>query len=88
LPNQIESVGAKLTLTFADGSSASKWFVRGEGLSSDSSPVLIFGLGGKSASSLTIKYLTGEERVIDGPFGDGAVDLRQSEILSERPTGE
>lgn len=76
LPNQIESVGAKMTLTFDDGSSASKWFVRGEGLSSDSSPVLIFGLAARNAVSLKVKYLTGEEQLIEGPFSSNVIDLR------------
>ncbi len=75
LPNQIESVGAKVTVTMVDGSTQSKWFIRGEGLVSDSSPILIFGLGEQDASSVTVDYLVGEESVFDGPFQNGMVTV-------------
>lgn len=71
LPNQIESVGAKVTVTLSDGSTQSKWFIRGEGLVSDSSPILIFGLGEQTASSVTIDYLVGGDTVVEGPFENG-----------------
>lgn len=75
LPNQIESVGAKVTVTMVDGSTQSKWFIRGEGLVSDSSPILIFGLGEQDASSVTVDYLVGEDSVFDGPFQNGMVTV-------------
>jgi len=82
LPNQVESIGAKVSVTLADGTVRSKWFVRGEGLSSDSSPILLFGLGEQSAQSVIIDYLAGEDLEIDGPFADNIVDLR---TLAEAP---
>lgn len=78
LPNQIESVGAKVTVTTDDGRDQSKWFIRGEGLVSDSSPILIFGLSESEASSVRVRYLDGTERVLVGPFNDGIVTLSNS----------
>lgn len=76
LPNQVESVGAKVTVTLDDGKTQSKWFVRGEGLSSDSSPVLIFGLGEQKAINVSVDYLAKDDQNIDGPFENGVADLR------------
>lgn len=75
LANQIESIGAKVTVSLADGSTQSKWFVRGEGLVSDSSPILIFGLGEASAESVTVKYLDGTQKVVEPGSGAGMVDI-------------
>ncbi len=69
LANQVESIGAKVTVTLSDGSTQSKWFVRGEGLVSDNSPVMIFGLGDQSAVSVSVKYLDGN--TVAGSFDDG-----------------
>ena len=57
----------------ADGTKASKWFVRGEGLVSDSSPVMIFGLGETDPVSVSVRYLDG--RVVESRRGvqDGVV---------------
>lgn len=73
LPNQIESIGAKITVTTIGGKTYSKWFVRGEGLSSDSSPILIFGLGADDAQSVKVRFLSGEESELEGPFVGGQV---------------
>ena len=73
LANQVESIGAKVTVSMADGTKASKWFVRGEGLVSDSSPVMIFGLGETDPVSVSVRYLDG--RVVESRRGvqDGVV---------------
>lgn len=76
LPNQIESIGAKVTVTTNSGKAYSKWFIRGEGLSSDSSPVLIFGLGEEAAKSVKVRFLSGQESELEGPFADGQVVLK------------
>lgn len=73
LANQARSVGAKITVTLADGTKQYKWFIRGEGLVSDSSPVLIFGLGEGQASSVKVRYLDGQEQDASGPFDTGSV---------------
>ena len=73
LANQIESVGAKVTVSLSDGTTQSKWFVRGEGLSSDSSPVLIFGLGEAQAESVTVKYLNGRQEIATDGLASGLI---------------
>ena len=75
LANRVESVGAKVVVTLSDGSAQSKWFVRGEGLVSDSSPVLIFGLGEASAERVTVKYLDGSVKAVEQGLGSGVVDI-------------
>jgi hypothetical protein len=73
LANQVQSIGAKITLSMADGSIQSKWFIRGEGLVSDSSPILIFGLGKGKAASVKVHYLDGATQESSGPFDSGLV---------------
>ncbi len=75
LPNQARSIGAKVTVTLNDGSSQSKWFIRGEGLVSDSSPILIFGLGSANVSSVEVAYLDGARQESQGPFENGMLEL-------------
>jgi len=82
LPNQIRSVGAKVTVFMANGKLQSKWFIRGEGLVSDSSPILIFGLGESSATSVKVHYLDGEDVISTGPFEEGIVTF-ESAVKSE-----
>jgi hypothetical protein len=75
LANQIHSIGAKVTITMADGSMQSKWFIRGEGLVSDSSPILIFGLGDGKVSSVKVHYLDGTTQEISGTFDSALVEF-------------
>jgi len=88
LLNQVESVGAKVTVTLEDGTSQSKWFVRGEGLSSDSSPVLIFGLGEQKAVNVSVNYLGKDDQNVDGPFDNGIADLREAPAEVQDSTAE
>lgn len=59
LPNVIESVGAEVTVTLEDGSRLVQTFVVGEGLLSDQSHTMIFGLGDQTATSVSVSYLDG-----------------------------
>ncbi len=68
LSNAIESVGAIAKITLEDGSTLSKPYVLGEGLVSDSSHIMIVGLGKQKAKSVTIKYLGGVEVKQEGSF--------------------
>ncbi len=88
LDNRVESVGAKVSVTLANGETRTKWFIRGEGLSSDSSPVLIFGLGDQMADRITVDYLAGEDISVDGPFDYGVADLRTSASDVPNPANE
>ncbi|MFT6909328.1 MAG: hypothetical protein ACJAS1_006044, partial [Oleiphilaceae bacterium] len=73
LANQVQSIGAKITLSMVDGSMQSKWFIRGEGLVSDSSPILIFGLGDGKVASVKVHYLDGTMQESSGTFESGLV---------------
>jgi len=68
LPEQLGSIGAMVEVTLADGSTVSKPFVSGEGLASDSSRVIIAGLGTQEATSVKVKYLDGSVAMQEGGF--------------------
>lgn len=75
LPNTVHSIGAVVSVELEDGSTLVRAFVVGEGLVSDQSHVLIFGLDHQSASSITVKHLSGEVKEFDGEFRNQLVDI-------------
>ena len=54
-----------------DANEHSKWLIRGEGLASGSSPILIFGLGAEGAASVKVEYLDGSLHESSGPLESG-----------------
>jgi len=70
LPENLDSIGAMVEITLEDGSSLFKPYVSGEGLLSDSSRMIIAGLGGQSASSVTVNFIDGTSVTQDGDFRD------------------
>jgi hypothetical protein len=70
LADSITSIGATVTVTRADGSKLYKPFISGEGMSSDQSHVLIFGLGESSAKSIEVTYLSGAQAIVQGDFSN------------------
>jgi len=79
LPEQLGSIGAMVEVTLADGATISKPFVSGEGLASDSSRVIIAGLGSQEASKVEVTYLDGSIAIQEGGF--------RNETLSFDATG-
>lgn len=75
LPNDVSSVGAEVHVTLEDGSTLIQSFVVGEGLVSDQSHVLIFGLGSQKANRVLIKTLDGSERELTGEFHNQLLDV-------------
>ncbi|MEP0961530.1 MAG: VCBS repeat-containing protein [Roseobacter sp.] len=73
LPENLGSIGAMVQITLEDGSTLSKPYVSGEGLASDSSRMIIAGLGAQSASSVTVKFIDGTSATQDGSFRDEIV---------------
>jgi len=64
----VKNVGAKVTLTKPDGSIQSDVYVIGEGLVSDQTSTLTFGLGeNKEVSSMVISYVDGTSKTIENP---------------------
>jgi hypothetical protein len=68
LPNRVSSISASVSVELTDGTKQRKWFVSGEGLCSDPSHIMIFGLGEQKAQTVTIQYLSGETATLEGPF--------------------
>lgn len=78
LPNTVESIGTVVTVTLADGSTLVQTFVVGEGLLSDQSHVLIFGLGDQQATTISASSLDGKVSTEQGNFRNETVQLMQS----------
>ena len=70
LADTVASIGAMITVTRDDGSKLYKPFISGEGLSSDQSHVLIFGLGDGSAKAVEVSYLSAPSAVQRGNFAN------------------
>jgi hypothetical protein len=73
LPNTISSIAAEVAVTMDDGSTQTKVFVSGEGLCSDQSHVLIFGLGDRKARNIQVNYIDGTKTTRSGLFRNEAV---------------
>lgn len=68
LENRVQSIGARVSVKLDDGTVLHQSFVVGEGLLSDQSHVLIFGLGAQSASTVSVRWLDGRESQMTGPY--------------------
>ncbi len=67
LPNRPSSIAAVVEVTLDNGDKQTKVFVSGEGLSSDPSHILTFGIGEHRARKVSVEYIGGsrEEREVD-----------------------
>ena len=68
LSDNIHSIGATISATLSDGRTLSRPYVSGEGLCSDSSRIVIFGLADASVSTVTVTYLDGKTQQLQGNF--------------------
>ena len=73
LPNHVSSIAAMVEVTLADGSMLTKPFVSGEGLCSDPSHILVFGLGDQRATSVTVTFLDGTHKLRNGIWRNDTV---------------
>ena len=73
MPRDISSIGAMVEITLEDGTVLNKPYVSGEGLASDSSNMIIAGLGAQQATSIEVKYLDGSNLVLPGSYRDETV---------------
>ena len=76
LPDTIASIGAKVEVVLEDGSVVRKVFSSGEGLVSDSSHVIIAGLGKQKATSLKVIYINGETQKMTGAYRNENVTFK------------
>ena len=68
LPDTVNSIAAKVAVTRSDGKVLYRDYVSGEGLCSDQSHILIFGLAEHSATEVSVQYLSSEKEVRTGNF--------------------
>ncbi|MGI9295785.1 MAG: FG-GAP repeat domain-containing protein, partial [Pseudomonadales bacterium] len=66
LPNRVSSIAATVEVVLANGQTLSKPFVSGEGLCSDPSHVLIFGLSDQDATQVNVTYIDGRRETRTG----------------------
>ncbi|TBR38294.1 CRTAC1 family protein [Marinomonas agarivorans] len=59
LPDMVESIGAKVAVTLEDGTVLKQNFIVGEGLCSDQSHTMIFGLEQQEVTAVQVDYLNG-----------------------------
>lgn len=68
LPNLVTSIGATITVITGSGKTYTAPYINGEGLCSDQSHILIFGLGDEEkVQSVTVQYLSGSKKVLENP---------------------
>lgn len=75
LPDTVESIGAMVTVTLGDGRRLYMPYVSGEGLCSDSSRILIAGLGGAKATKVSVKFMDGSVIEREGSFRNEMLKL-------------
>jgi len=73
LANRVSSIAAVVEVTLADGSILTKPFVSGEGLGSDPSHVLVFGLGDQRATNIAVTYIDGNQQALNGDWRNDTV---------------
>ena len=75
LLNNVSSVGAKVKVTLDDGRILHNTFVVGEGLCSDQSHIMVFGLDNQKAINVSVRYLDGRVSNNDGSFANQQLTL-------------
>jgi len=75
LPRDVSSIGAMVTVTLEDGSKLYKPYVSGEGLLSDSSNMIIVGLGEQSATDVEVTYIDGQSKKMTGSYRNTLLEI-------------
>jgi len=75
LPDTVKSIGAMVTVTLDNGKRLYLPYVSGEGLCSDSSRILIAGLGGGKATNINVKFMDGSVIEREGSFRNEMLKL-------------
>ena len=73
LPNRVSSIAATVEVELDDGRKLTKPFVSGEGLCSDPSHILIFGLGDRRASKVNVRFIDGTQQSREGDMRNKTV---------------
>ena len=84
LPDTPASIGARVIVTTASGQERTGYFISGEGLGSDQSHVIVFGLGAESVvSHVDVHYVTGGTQRIEAPAVDTTLDVAPLDPTSD-----
>jgi hypothetical protein len=67
LPNTVGSISAMVKAELSDGRTIYEPFVKGEGLCSDSSPMVTIGTGGAEVNLVEVQYLSGQTETFAKP---------------------
>jgi len=81
LSRDISSIGAMVTIELDDGKILYRPYVSGEGLSSDSSHVIIVGLGEHLADKVSVRYIDGQTIERTGPFRNQIVSFVEGYVV-------
>ena len=73
LPNHVSSIAATVQVTLDDSTTLTKSFISGEGLCSDPSHVLVFGLDDQRATAVAVKFIDGTQKIRSGVWRDQTV---------------
>jgi len=75
LGSDVSSIGANVKVQLSDGRTLSRPYVSGEGLCSDSSRIIIFGLANTSAKSVEVAYVNGVRKAKNGNFSNELIQF-------------
>ena len=80
LPNDVRSIGALVTIRFDDGGTLVRPYVSGEGLVSDSSRVIIFGLGDRKVTKVVVKFINSPAMEFSGSIRNQQISVAPSKV--------
>ena len=75
----MSSIGAMVTITLDDGRLIHKPYVSGEGLASDSSRVIIAGLGAQKATRVDVTFIGRPPHQVTGSYRNETITIPGSE---------
>ena len=83
IPDTPASMGAKVSVTTGDGRTLTDWMVTGEGLVSDQTHVLTFGLGtDEVCPRIDITYMDGRTQTIENPTIDSLIEVEPPAVTA------
>ena len=79
-----KAMGARVQVVKTDGSKLTDWLISAEGLGSDQSHVLVFGLGkDKKVAQVNVKYADGSEKIVSSPAINQTLFIVEDQIEEE-----
>tara|TARA_B100000809_G_C15105306_1_gene518494 strand:- start:380 stop:2044 length:1665 start_codon:yes stop_codon:yes gene_type:complete len=75
LEDNVNAIGAKVKVYAESGAIITEDFIIGEGLTSDQSAMLHFGLGQEIATKIVVNYISGESQTINNPKINSTINM-------------